>query len=45
VSFVGGAFQVIFVVHLKGPGQHVVHHHQTDVDPGTLDAVKAIELR
>jgi len=31
-SFVRGAFQVIGQVHPHGTRQHVVHHHDADVD-------------
>lgn len=43
-SLVGGSLQVVFVVHFDGAGQHVVHHHQSDVDASGLDAVQPIEL-
>jgi len=41
---VGGALQVVHVVHPDGARQHVVHHHQPDVDAARLDAVQAVEL-
>lgn len=44
-SLVGGALQVVLVVHLDGARQHVVHHHQPDVDASGLDAVQTVELR
>lgn len=44
-SFIGGSLQVVFVVHFDRARQHVVHHHQSDVDPSRLDAVQAIKLR
>lgn len=43
-SLVGGSLQVIFVVHFDGARQHVVHHHQADVDATRLDAVQSVEL-
>lgn len=44
LSLVGGSLQVVFVVHLDGARQHVVHHHQSDVDASGLDAVESIEF-
>lgn len=44
-SLVGGSLQVVFVVHLDGAGQHIVHHHQSDVDASRLDTVQAVKLR
>lgn len=41
---VGGSLQVVFVVHFDAARQHVVHHHQSDVDASGLDAVQAVEL-
>lgn len=41
---VGGALQVILVVHFDAARQHVVHHHQSDVDASRLDAVESVEL-
>lgn len=41
---VGGPLQVVFVVHFEGARQHVVHHHQSDVDAARLDAVQAVKL-
>lgn len=41
---VGGAFQVVLVVHLHGPWQHIVHHHHTDSGATELDAVQTVEL-
>lgn len=43
-SLVGGSLQVVFVVHFDGARQHIVHHHQSDVDASGLDAVQSIEL-
>lgn len=43
-SLVGGSLQVIFVVHFDAARQHVVHHHQSDVDASGLDAVQSVEL-
>lgn len=43
-SLVGGPLQVIFVVHFDAARQHVVHHHQADVDASRLDAVQPVEL-
>lgn len=43
-SLVSGSLQVVFVVHFYGARQHVVHHHQSDVDASGLDAVQSIEL-
>lgn len=43
-SLVGGSLQVVFVVHFDGTRQHVIHHHQSDVDASGLDAVQSVEL-
>lgn len=43
-SLVGGSLQVVFVVHFDRAWQHVVHHHQSDVDAPGLDAVQSVEL-
>lgn len=43
-SLVGGSFQVVLVMHFDGAWQHVVHHHQSDVDASRLDAVQSVEL-
>lgn len=43
-SLVGGSLQVVLVVHFDGARQHVVHHHQPDVDAPGLDAVESVEL-
>lgn len=43
-SLVGGPLQVIFVVHFDAARQHVVHHHQADVDASRLDAVQPVEF-
>lgn len=43
-ALVGGALQVVLVVHLHSPRQHIVHHYQTDGNATTLDAVKTVEL-
>lgn len=43
-SLVGGPLQVILVVHFDAARQHVVHHHQPDVDASRLDAVESVEL-
>lgn len=43
-ALVGGALQIILVVHLHGTWQHIVHHHHTDGGAAALDAVKTIKL-
>lgn len=44
-TFIWRSLQIVFVVHLHGTRQNIVHHHHTDVKPAALDAVKAVELR
>lgn len=41
---VRGAFQVVFVVHLDGTGQDIVHHHQADIDAPRLHTVQSVKL-
>lgn len=43
-SLVGGSLQVVLVMHFDRARQHVVHHHQSNVNPSGLDAVQAVEL-
>lgn len=43
-SLIGGSLQVVFVVHFDRARQHIVHHHQSDVDASRLDAVQAVKL-
>lgn len=44
-SLVRGSLQIIFVVHLDRARQHIVHHHQSDVDASRLDTIQAVKLR
>lgn len=41
---ISGTLQVVFVVHFDRARQHVVHHHQSDVDASGLDTVQAVKL-
>lgn len=43
-ALVSGALQVVLVVHLHGPREHVVHDHHARVCPSGLHTVQPVEL-